>query len=174
MRAMGDKNRSDIMKSVRVPASWRGEVREWLKRSASKADIPERVSGVQIPPSPPENSKRSVCPVRLSPKRNEVQSRELLTSFLTSTRIRSPIMKWILIGALVLVGILIVIVFIGALLPKQHVASRSIVLNASPEMVWSLISGPPAWRPDVKSSEELPRRDGHRVWRETDKHGQTI
>ena len=32
----------------------RGEVREWLKRSASKADIPERVSGVQIPPSPPD------------------------------------------------------------------------------------------------------------------------
>jgi hypothetical protein len=31
-----------------------GEVREWLKRSASKADIPERVSGVRIPPSPPE------------------------------------------------------------------------------------------------------------------------
>src|SRR5437899_11781727 len=35
--------------------AWRGEVREWLKRSASKADIPERVSGVQIPPSPPYN-----------------------------------------------------------------------------------------------------------------------
>ena len=31
----------------------RGEVREWLKRAASKAAIPERVSGVQIPPSPP-------------------------------------------------------------------------------------------------------------------------
>ena len=32
-----------------------GEVREWLKRAASKAAIPERVSGVRIPPSPPEN-----------------------------------------------------------------------------------------------------------------------
>ena len=31
----------------------RGEVREWLKRAASKAAIPERVSGVRIPPSPP-------------------------------------------------------------------------------------------------------------------------
>ncbi len=34
-----------------------GEVREWLKRAASKAAIPERVSGVRIPPSPP--SKQS-------------------------------------------------------------------------------------------------------------------
>jgi antitoxin VapB len=31
----------------------RGEVRERLKRAASKAAIPERVSGVRIPPSPP-------------------------------------------------------------------------------------------------------------------------
>src|SRR5262245_1052169 len=83
-------------------------------------------------------------------------------------------MKWILIGAFVLAGVLIVVVVIGALLPKQHVASRSITLNASPEAVWSLISGPPTWRPDVKSYEELPPHDGHRMWRETDKHGQTI
>src|SRR5215472_6492505 len=32
-----------------------GEVREWLKRAASKAAIPERVSGVRIPPSPPDS-----------------------------------------------------------------------------------------------------------------------
>lgn len=83
-------------------------------------------------------------------------------------------MKWILTGALLLAGVLIVVVIVGALLPKQHVASRSIRLNTSPEAVWSLISGPPTWRPDVKSYEELPPRNGHRVWRETDKHGQTI
>src|SRR5260221_2957211 len=32
---------------------WRGEVRERLNRAASKGAIPERVSGVRIPPSPP-------------------------------------------------------------------------------------------------------------------------
>ena len=53
MQAADDKNCSAIMKGVEYPLPWRGEVREWLKRSASKADIPERVSGVQIPPSPP-------------------------------------------------------------------------------------------------------------------------
>src|SRR5437868_11309163 len=83
-------------------------------------------------------------------------------------------MKWILIGILILAGILMVVVIIGALLPKQHVATRSIAVNASPGAVWSLISGPPTWRPDVKSYEELPAQNGHRMWRETDKHGQTI
>jgi uncharacterized protein YndB with AHSA1/START domain len=37
-----------------------------------------------------------------------------------------------------------------------------------------LISGPPTWRPDVTSYQELPPHEGHRMWRETDKHGQTI
>jgi Polyketide cyclase / dehydrase and lipid transport len=83
-------------------------------------------------------------------------------------------MKWILIGALILAGILILVVIIGALLPKQHVATRSIAVNASPEAVWKLISGPPTWRPDVKSYEELSLQNGHCVWRETDKHEQTI
>ena len=83
-------------------------------------------------------------------------------------------MKWILIGALVLAGLLVVVVIIGALLPRQHVASRSVVLVASPQTVWGLISGPPTWRSDLKSYEELQSRNGHRVWRETDKHGQTI
>jgi hypothetical protein len=83
-------------------------------------------------------------------------------------------MKWVLIGALIVAGILIVVVLIGALLPKQHVASRSIAVNAAPEAVWNVVSGPPTWRPDVKSYEELPSQNGHRIWRETDKHGQTI
>jgi len=83
-------------------------------------------------------------------------------------------MKWVLMGVLILAGILIVVLVIGALLPKKHVASRSIRVNASPETVWKVISGAPMWRPDVKSYEELPPQNGHRMWRETDKHGQTI
>lgn len=83
-------------------------------------------------------------------------------------------MKWILIFALLLAVVLILVVVIGALLPKQHVASRSATFRESPEAVWSVISGPPTWRPEVKSYEELPPQNGHRMWRETDKHGQTI
>src|SRR5437588_6651674 len=33
-----------------------GEVAEWLKASVLKTGIPERVSGVRIPPSPPYKS----------------------------------------------------------------------------------------------------------------------
>ncbi|HVG90391.1 MAG TPA: SRPBCC family protein, partial [Alphaproteobacteria bacterium] len=50
----------------------------------------------------------------------------------------------------------------------------SIALHHPADVVGSLISGPPTWRPDVTSYQELPPHEGHRMWRETDKHGQTI
>ncbi len=83
-------------------------------------------------------------------------------------------MKWLLIGAVSVAGLLILIVIIGALLPQKHTVSRSISLHHSADRVWSLIAGPPTWIPDVTSYQELPPHDGHRMWRETDKHGQTI
>lgn len=83
-------------------------------------------------------------------------------------------MKWLLIAAVSLAGLLILIVVIGALLPKKHTVSRTISLHHPADQVWSLISGPPTWRPDVSNYQELPPHEGHRIWRETDKHGQTI
>lgn len=83
-------------------------------------------------------------------------------------------MKWLLIVALSLAGLLILIVIIGALLPQKHRTTRTITLRQSPEVVWNLISGPPTWRPEIRKYEELPPREGHRMWRETDKHDQTI
>ncbi len=83
-------------------------------------------------------------------------------------------MKWLLLVVLVLAGILVLIIVIGALLPKKHTVSRSVSLRQPAETVWSLISGPPTWRPNVRNYEELPAHDGHRMWRETDKSGQTI
>ena len=82
-------------------------------------------------------------------------------------------MKWLLIVVLSLAGLLILIVIIGALLPHKHQVTRSITLRQSPEVVWNLISGPPSWRPDIRKYEELPPH-GHRMWREIDKHAQTI
>jgi uncharacterized protein YndB with AHSA1/START domain len=83
-------------------------------------------------------------------------------------------MKWLLIAVLSLAGILILIVLIGALLPQKHRVSRTISLNRPAEEVWGLISGPPTWRPSVSNYQELPPSEGHRRWRETDKHNQTI
>jgi hypothetical protein len=82
--------------------------------------------------------------------------------------------KWLLIIAISLAGLLALIVVIGALLPKKHRISRTVRFLQPAETVWDLMVGPPTWRNDVKSYQELPPQDGHRMWRETDRHGQTI
>jgi hypothetical protein len=83
-------------------------------------------------------------------------------------------MKWLLIIVLSLAGLLVLIVAIGAVLPQKHHVSRAIALNQPAETVWNLISGPPNWRSDIRNYQELPPHEGHRLWHETDKHGQTI
>lgn len=83
-------------------------------------------------------------------------------------------MKWLWIVVLVIATLLLAIVLVGALLPKAHVASRTVKLGQPPEAVWAVITGPPTWRPDIRSYQELPPRDGDRRWRETDKHNRTI
>ena len=83
-------------------------------------------------------------------------------------------MKWLLIAPAVVLGLVAAAALIGALLPKTHVASRSARLGQPPEAVWAAITGPPDWRPEIKSFEALPPRDGHRRWREIDRHGQAI
>ena len=74
------------------------------------------------------------------------------------------ILKWIGLVVLILGGLLAVVAGIGATLPVKHTATRSATVQASPQQVWDVISGPPDWRPDVTRYEELPARDGHRVW----------
>ena len=83
-------------------------------------------------------------------------------------------MKWLLMIALSLAGLLILIIVVGALLPRKHQVARTITLHQPADAVWSLISGPPTWRPDIRNYHELAPQNGHRMWQETDKHGQTI
>src|SRR5262249_29847883 len=80
----------------------------------------------------------------------------------------------LLISLFVLIGVILVVILIGLSLPKQHVVSRSVTFYQPPETIWAVITGPPTWRPDLKRYEELPVHNAHRMWRETDKHGQTI
>ncbi len=65
-------------------------------------------------------------------------------------------MKWLLIVALTIAGLLILVVIIGALLPQKHKVSRTVSLHQPAETVWALISGPPTWRPEITSYQELP------------------
>ena len=83
-------------------------------------------------------------------------------------------MKWILLAVAVIVAIVAIVTIVGAMLPKKHVASRKARFRQPPVVIWDVISGPPTWRPDVRSFEELPDREGHKVWVEVDKHGQKI
>ena len=76
-------------------------------------------------------------------------------------------MRWILwIGAGLAVVVLIVVV-IGAMLPKGHTASRTARIAMSPEALYTLLSDVDryqSWRPDVKSLQRLPDRDGKPAW----------
>lgn len=76
-------------------------------------------------------------------------------------------MKWLVYGGLAVVMIPAIVVLIGAMLPKEHVASRSILLHASPSEVFSLIAGPSDWRGlKYEVLTETPLK-----WRETDSSG---
>jgi len=74
-------------------------------------------------------------------------------------------MKWVLIGIAGLAAIIALVAIIGATLPRNHVATRSLALRRSPEEVWPVImqataaSGVPV---DVVESDP-PRRQVTRV-----------
>ena len=74
------------------------------------------------------------------------------------------LLKWIGLVVLVLGGLLAFMAAFGAALRVKHTATRSATFKASPQQVWDVIAGPPTWRPDVTRYEELPVREGHRVW----------
>jgi len=76
-------------------------------------------------------------------------------------------MKWLIYGGLAVVAIAAIVVLIGAALPKGHVASRRIVLKASPGDVFALIAGPSDWR---GLKYEL-LKENPLTWRETDSNG---
>src|SRR5580698_2951878 len=76
-----------------------------------------------------------------------------------------------ILGLLVLVVILVIA--IGAMLPKAHTVSRSARYSASPEQLFALIAGPQSWRPDVLESE-FTETDGRRFEKETTRDKRTI
>jgi hypothetical protein len=82
-------------------------------------------------------------------------------------------MKIFLIAAGIVAGMILLVIVIGAMLPRQHSATRSAFIKASPEKVFELISGPQDWRADLKNCAVVDQ-DGKHLVRETDKHGQTI
>ncbi len=83
-------------------------------------------------------------------------------------------MKWLLYivgGLALLIGI---VAAIGAMLPKGHIAARSIRLRRSPAEIWRMLTDVgayPSWRKDLSSVEILDGEAGRLLWRETSRHG---
>jgi uncharacterized membrane protein len=83
-------------------------------------------------------------------------------------------MKLILLIGGALVAITIVVLIIGALLPKGHVASREIMLRRPPSEIYATLrefAAAPKWRPDVERVEMLDDVHGRVRFREHGKHG---
>ena len=71
-------------------------------------------------------------------------------------------MKWVLIVAGILILLVAAVAVIGAILPKNHLASRTSRFRQPPQAIWDVITGPADWRPEIRSFEKLPSRDGRR------------
>jgi uncharacterized protein YndB with AHSA1/START domain len=83
-------------------------------------------------------------------------------------------MKIVLVVVAALVAVVVLVALVGSLLPRGHVASCRSRLGKPPEAVWAVIAdhqGAAAWRPDLRSVEQLPDRDGRPVYREHGRHG---
>jgi uncharacterized protein YndB with AHSA1/START domain len=83
-------------------------------------------------------------------------------------------MKWLLVAAGVVVVLVVAIAVVGALLPRDHVASRTAHIPAPPDTVWATITDVanfPKWRPDVESVELMPNAPAGRSWREHSRNG---
>jgi uncharacterized protein YndB with AHSA1/START domain len=83
-------------------------------------------------------------------------------------------MKWIAIAVGTLVVLIALIALIGAMLPRDHVASVTARISAKPEDVWTTITTPaafPQWRSDVKRVELLPATATGASWREHGSNG---
>jgi len=87
-------------------------------------------------------------------------------------------MKLVIIVAVSLVVLIVVavaiIALIGASLPKEHVASRSILLHKAPAEVYGVVrdfSSAPRWRTDLKQVEVKVQPDGRVHFREDGKQG---
>jgi uncharacterized protein YndB with AHSA1/START domain len=82
-------------------------------------------------------------------------------------------MRIVVLLLAVAVGLGLVVVAVGYLLPVKHVATVVAQVPATPEQVWDAltdVAAYPKWRGDVTSVEMLPADSGHVAWREIGKN----
>jgi uncharacterized protein YndB with AHSA1/START domain len=77
-------------------------------------------------------------------------------------------MKWLLLAVGALVAIAAVVAIVGLLLPRDHTATTTAHIKATPESVWQAVTDVrdyPRWRTDVQSVDVLSANGALR-WRE--------
>jgi uncharacterized protein YndB with AHSA1/START domain len=82
-------------------------------------------------------------------------------------------MRVVVLLLAVVVGLGLVVVIVGYLLPVRHEATVSATIPAAPDAVWAVLTDPasyPKWRGDVTSVEILPANSGQVAWREHGKN----
>ncbi len=83
-------------------------------------------------------------------------------------------LKWLVVAVVAVVGLFLIVLGIGALVPEQHVASTRVEFEVPAVTVWNLLTDfeqHPTWREVVHSIERLPDHDGKPVWRENTDFG---
>lgn len=85
--------------------------------------------------------------------------------------------KWLIRIVIVLVVLVAAVFIIGALLPEEHLASRTVITKQSPQTIWETINdhaNEPQWRSDVANVTSLGERQGKPVWQENYKDGNKV
>jgi hypothetical protein len=83
-------------------------------------------------------------------------------------------MKWVLLIVAGLALVVAIVALAGAMLPRDHHATRQARYRQKPEAVYFVLAGPVDWRSDIKASGSLPERDGRKQWWEQDSHGHKV
>lgn len=83
-------------------------------------------------------------------------------------------MKWLMIVGGVIVTMIMIVIIVGAMLPRDHVAAMTARVAASPDAVWSALAEPaafPSWRKDLKTVDVLAPTSTGPSWRENSSQG---
>jgi hypothetical protein len=83
-------------------------------------------------------------------------------------------MKIAFILLVVVVALALVVLIIGAALPKSHVVSRHVILHRSPGEIYETVrnfTAAPSWRPDLERVETIATGDDRIRFREHGKQG---
>ncbi|HUR37771.1 MAG TPA: SRPBCC family protein [Terriglobales bacterium] len=86
-------------------------------------------------------------------------------------------MRWVIIGIFALIGFVLAVLATGAMLPVRHTVTRSLTVQRPVAEVWQAITDyerDPSWRPEVTSVTRIGDRDGHPLWEEKYKNGDSM